>query len=519
MEAAAGPRRGHLPGSPLENRTREESLSRAVALRRGSRLHEARREYQALLAEYPDDPVALNGCAQVTAQLGDVDEAILLFERTIARRPDLAGAHSDLAVLLQRRGRFREAEASCRRAIALNPDRAMHHLILGECLDGQGRLAQAAAAYDEAVRRDARLAAAHLRLASVHQRLERLPEAEAAYRRTLELRPRDPVAWFNLGIALQEMERHLESVDAYREAIAAKPGFVEAQLQLGNVLQALGRLDEAIDAYRRLLTTAPDMADAHNNLAKALWARGRLADALAACDACLARSPGNTAALAFKAVLLDEAGAQAAARQLLDFERFLRTSIIEAPPGYPDLAGFNAALVRRVANHPTLVLAPRRHATREAKHTAELAAEQAGPIADLLGVVDRAARRYLAEMPADPDHPFAAHRPTRWRASIWAVVMEGQGYQVPHIHPKAWLSGVYYASVPAQVAEEPGVAGWIEFGEPQPELGCSVRRELKLIRPQEGMMVLFPSYFYHRTVPLLGAGLRVSLAFDLVAQP
>ena len=29
-------------------------------------------------------------------------------------------------------------------------------------------------------------------------------------------------------------------------------------------------------------------------------------------------------------------------------------------------------------------------------------------------------------------------------------------------------------------------------------------------------MLLFPSYFYHRTMPFTGAGQRVSIAFDLM---
>jgi hypothetical protein len=35
--------------------------------------------------------------------------------------------------------------------------------------------------------------------------------------------------------------------------------------------------------------------------------------------------------------------------------------------------------------------------------------------------------------------------------------------------------------------------------------------------PYEGLMVLFPSYFYHRTIPFEGDSARISLAFDVVA--
>ena len=42
------------------------------------------------------------------------------------------------------------------------------------------------------------------------------------------------------------------------------------------------------------------------------------------------------------------------------------------------------------------------------------------------------------------------------------------------------------------------------------------------VRPVEGLLVLFPSYFYHRTIPFGGdgpfdsGGTRISVAFDFV---
>ena len=96
--------------------------------------------------------------------------------------------------------------------------------------------------------------------------------------------------------------------------------------------------------------------------------------------------------------------------------------------------------------------------------------------------------------------------------------MEGQGYQIPHIHPAAWLSGVYYARVPDFIAEGAAEqAGWIEFGRPPDHFHNRCRPETRAIRPQEGLMILFPSYFYHRTIPFRDSGVRVSIAFDLIA--
>lgn len=102
---------------------------------------------------------------------------------------------------------------------------------------------------------------------------------------------------------------------------------------------------------------------------------------------------------------------------------------------------------------------------------------------------------------------------------MWAVVMESEGHQLPHIHPAAWLSGVYYVSLPASMGDgESGREGWIEFGLPPDELVGEASPEVELFRPEEGLMFLFPSYFYHRTIPFPGDERRICIAFDVLRR-
>ena len=54
-----------------------------------------------------------------------------------------------------------------------------------------------------------------------------------------------------------------------------------------------------------------------------------------------------------------------------------------------------------------------------------------------------------------------------------------------------------------------GFTCWI-LGDAEPE----VRR----IRPQEGRLVLFPSFVYHETVPFESQAHRISIAFDAVPR-
>jgi hypothetical protein len=56
----------------------------------------------------------------------------------------------------------------------------------------------------------------------------------------------------------------------------------------------------------------------------------------------------------------------------------------------------------------------------------------------------------------------------------------------------------------------------LEFGQPDRDFPTKLAPALFRVRPEEGLLVLFPSYLYHRTLPFEEDGTRISVAFDVV---
>lgn len=492
-------------------------LQAAVALYRAGRFPEAERVCGEILATAPDNVPAKVLYAQAMAQRGDPWGAIKLLRDALRLRPDSAPALNSLVVLLLRNGQVEDARAACGQSLAIDPCNVAAFYNLGQIADMAGKPAEAAAAYGRAVELSPQLTAALVPLALALQKLGRDDDAIAAYDRVPAGDKSEFMAQFNRGLLQQGRGNLAEAAAAFARASGIDPADAKPRFQLGGVFYAMGRFDQAIDCYRQLLQRKPDTAGVHGNLAKALWAKGDAVGALSACDDGLRQRPGDTAVIAFKAAMLLETGDHAAARVLVDFDRLMKPLHIPPPPGFATIPDFNAAISQYALSHPTLVFEPRNHATKSGRHTGDLMLKPGGPVPAFAGAVEGAVRQYLREAPIDPAHPFAAQRPVRWRLSAWAVVMEGQGYQAPHIHPQAWLSGVYYASVPPDMAaSDTEQAGWIEFGEPLPDYRFTAKPELRLIKPEEGLMLLFPSYFFHRTLPFSAGGTRISIAFDVV---
>jgi len=386
---------------------------------------------------------------------------------------------------------------------------------LGLVSQSVGRYEDAAEAYRRAAALDPDFASAHYNLGTVLTQLGSLDEAIAAFDLAIEAEPEHGKALSSKAFVLRTQGKADEAVSAYGRAASILYDDSEVLIGLGKSLQDAGRLTEAASTFARAVDTNPHNPEAIANLANVLVQRDEAADAVAACDVFLAPYPASTSVLAAKSVALNECGNADAVKQLVDLDRFVTPIRHERAPGFKSIDAFNAAMVEHVSAHPTLIVSPTSHATRMGKHTADLTVKPKGPVAAFEKMIGTGVGEFVQQLGTDSDHPFIAHRPRKWHLAIWAIVLEGEGYQIPHIHRAAWLSGVYYAQVPDIVRDE-GQAGWIEFGEPGPEYHWSATPETRRFQPEPGLMVLFPSYIFHRTIPFDSDQTRISIAFDVV---
>ena len=121
-------------------------------------------------------------------------------------------------------------------------------------------------------------------------------------------------------------------------------------------------------------------------------------------------------------------------------------------------------------------------------------------------------------MPDDPAHPFFARKSRTFDFSgSWSVRLSSGGFHTNHFHPMGWISSAFYVDVPDAVQHEATQAGWLKMGETNLDLGA---REVisRVIQPRPGRLALFPSYFWHGTVPFESRTPRLTIAFDVIPQ-
>jgi hypothetical protein len=93
--------------------------------------------------------------------------------------------------------------------------------------------------------------------------------------------------------------------------------------------------------------------------------------------------------------------------------------------------------------------------------------------------------------------------------------MQSGGYLSSHIHEEGWISGAVYLSIPKDSGLD-GQEGAIELssdGDEYPRLHDEF--EKKVILPNVGDVVFFPSSVFHRTIPFNSKEERICIAFDI----
>lgn len=428
----------------------------------------------------PDMAPAHNNLGNVLQAKGQLAEAVSAFQQCLEITPNDPMAYKNLGGVLEEMRRPDEAETAYRNALELVPENPALHEALGRALEKQARPDEALAAYNAALRIDSTYAPAHVSIGTLLQKIRRLDDSEAAYRRALEIDPRNSPARQNLAVLLHET----------------------------------GQLEEAEKNLRQVVQELPSDPWSPINLAKVLFDRRALTHALAACDMALERSPGHCAALAFKAICLSEAGDKDGAAFLTDMDLLVIRSELAVPEGYGSRAAFNAALFDQVAAVPSRFSEP---GTDTVRQTQNLIFGSTGPLSQLLSMFDLAVDRYI-ETQLTLDHPFMSVRPTNWRmVESWATILrEVRPGEDTHNHQAAWLSGVYYVRTPDEIDPNGGISGWIEFGRPPKDIKHSFEPEITVFPPREGVLILFPAYFYHRVLPFSAKNHRMSIAFDIV---
>jgi tetratricopeptide (TPR) repeat protein len=340
--------------------------------------------------------------------------------------------------------------------------------------------------------------------------------------RAISMRPGDMNLRLRHANLLCGAERWRDALVIFEAAVKKLPDNASLLKSTGIAAQMSGQLTRASELYIRALAQGTVDRDVYSNLIAALIELGRIDEAHRHASAWLQALPADIEAMAFLALLEVECGNASEVSKWFDFARFVKGHTVTPPEAYDGLDEFNRALESVVLGHDRLEMPPEDHPTwhhPKLRIGPDINNAEGGPVKELEALMRRAVDEYFATAGNDDGHPFLSQKPDDYDIYAWSAVLDGEGNQKPHIHMSGYLSGCYYVTIPEEVSGSGADnAGAFEMGRPPEELPFKAEFPVETVKPSEGLMLLFPAFMYHGTVPFKSDSKRICVAFDVIPK-
>lgn len=500
-----------------DSKFRQARLALARLLSAIGRYQQGEEEALALIKQNANDAeawVALAACLRGASKYSEAEQAL---ESALRIKPDYATARQNLGALLTQLNRHEEALGHLKTAADAGVTGQEVNVNRAAALAGLGRFDEAIEVLKSAIAQQADATAPLELLAKIRfmrgeedfareladssqrhpenlnlllcysrllQSADLLEDAENLLLRNLEKDNVHPDIFCALSAVQQIAGKHAESFDNAEQAMAKGANRIQCRELAIDALMSLGRVDEAL----------PLIHDARKDFPANQW--------YIAMEASAARLRGDP---------LYES--------LYDYDNFVQAFELEPPSGWSHIDQFNADLSSVLNERHKLHARPLDQSLRNGTQTpSSLLGDSSEVIQAFLACLEQPIQEYRKSIGSDASHPLIARNHGKAKLiGCWSVRLKRGGYHFNHVHPEGWLSSAYYVQTPAEIETSEDNSGWIKFGEPRfPIPGATAE---KLVKPQGGRLVLFPSYMWHGTVPIQGDESRLTIAFDVQTRP
>lgn len=419
---------------------------------------------------------------------------------------NLAGAFGDAA-------RHAEAEHHARRAFSLGLDAPETWLVLARAVQGQRRLDEAEGAFGEALRRRPAMADAHRELAQlIWMRTGDIAAATAPLDRAIAAASQDPVLKLLKAKALEYAGDDAGSYEVLRAAVAGRDDPVLLAMAADAAVRA-GSLEAGLAHAEAAVRLAPQDLLAQTILAQVCLATGSPDRAARIVEALRAAAPLDQNLIAVQATAWRLTG-DPRYRALYDYQALVSARPLDTPKGWPDLAAYLADVAAALGELHAYHTHPFDQSLRQGSQAPDVLSAEHPALRAFPEAVAGPIAAHIAALGQGAD-PVRARNTGGWAfQGAWSVRLRPHGFHHDHVHPNGWLSSACYIALPPAV-EGGGREGWLRFGKPGTATNPPLEAE-HWVKPQPGLLALFPSYMWHGTEPFGGEASRLTIAFDLV---
>lgn len=519
----------------------------ALTLRKLGQLTAAAQSFTQALKIAPKHHEILNNYGNLLRQQQRYEQAQQQFRLALQAQPNFFEARYNLGLTALAQQQLDDALAAFLTVLKQQPQHTQARLAAAEAYRLQGRAQQALELLQQSFH--AQSVAFLRQRALAFFALDEVDLAYADMRAALALQPRQ-LALHETFSNMRWLQQDSDWLGSYYEQLAAHNDWHDLRLGLthrlikaeqfelaeqtlqpllqldsvpasvwllqGHLKRMQGQLARAEDYLQQALSLQPEHQEALYEMFVTQLGQQNYVECLQLSQKLVTLAPGHQGWWAMRATALKASGDWQGYQRLYDFARFVRPfALTTAADG--GLSDFNQGLLAKLERLHTQKQHPLQQSLRSGTQTdGQLFLNQDEDIQALKQQISAALTQYIAELPDDPEHPFLKRKSGRFKyTGAWSVRLNCSGFHRNHYHSEGWISGCFYVSIPKAVNHDGH--GWIKFGQAQLDPTYMDEPDY-IVKPQAGVVVLFPSMMWHGTVPFADDEYRVTVAFDLVPE-
>lgn len=280
-----------------------------------------------------------------------------------------------------------------------------------------------------------------------------------------------------------------------------------------NSAMAVEAFDEAVAFGREAASKLPEEDGVVAAYATALLGAGDAAEAVLLIERLRDRQPVNQFFIALQATvwrLLEDDRYKV----LMDYENLVHAAPLGVPDGWSNFDTYIDDLIEALDVAHKFQTHPFFQSVRHGSQISSITGADNRAMQAFGEALAEPARQYVDRLTGGAD-PLRRRNLGGFRLfSSWSISLPPDGHHVNHVHPEGWLSSACHLRAPENDSAGEN-AGWLKFGEPGVKTLPALKPEY-MVKPQRGVMVIFPSYMWHGTIDFKDDPARLTLAADLV---
>jgi len=273
-----------LVSGDIKDARRRMFIVRALKYKKQGEPARAIEEYQALLAENPDDSKALLLVASTYEEMGELALADVWYLKAQKQKPDDIGLRKKLVKVYEQRGDKEQVDEQLKAIIARVPSGVDRKFALDKLGLAEGQRLLVAKEYAAAIQQfnnvllvEPENESAQIGIANVYFSQNELVLAEKLYLKILKINPKSAKSFYGLGAVYRAQGKPEKAISSYEKSLAlsgssALGGIVKDKLVRLISLKAealikKGKSEEAIEELKRVIKLSPGDVSSHFNLA------------------------------------------------------------------------------------------------------------------------------------------------------------------------------------------------------------------------------------------------------------